>query len=86
MILLDLARENNIYNNYSHTARVDWKIEKTTEAYPKKLESNIDKLETGLKKIDFNSSVNDDEIDNMDNKEAVHSSDGLTDDECGIIE
>ena len=83
---MDLVRENNIYNNYSHASCIDWKIEKTTEAHPKKLEFNMDKPETGLKKIDFNINVTDDEIDDMNNKEVVHPSDDLTDDVCSNIE
>ena len=83
---MDLVAENNIYNNYSHTSYVDWKIERTTEAHPKKLEFNINKPETGLKKIDFNINVNDDEIDDMNDKEAVHSSNDLVDEECSNIE
>ena len=85
-ILLDLVTESNIYNNYSDASCVGWNIEKTTEAHLKKLEFNIDKPETGLKKIDFNINVNDNEIDDMNDKKSVHPSDDLTDDECSNIE
>ena len=77
-ILLDLVTGNNIYDNYSHASCVDWEIEKTPEAHPKKLEFNIDKPETGLKKTDLNINVNDDEIDDMNDEEVVHPSDDLT--------
>ena len=79
-ILLDLVTESDIYDNYSYASCVNWEIEKTPEAHPKKLEFNIDKPATGLKKIDFNINVNDDEIDDMNDKETVHLNDGLTDD------
>ena len=39
-----------------------------------------------MKKIDFKINVNDNEIDDIDNVEAVHQSDDLTDDECSNIE
>ena len=65
---------------------VNWEIEKTPKTYSKKLEFNIDKPETGLKKIDFNININDDVIDNMNNKEVVHPSDDLKDDEYNNIE
>ena len=83
---MDLVTENNIYDNYSHTSCVDWEIKKTTEAYPKKLEFNIDKLETGMKQIDSNINVNDNEIDDIYDKEALHPSDNLADDKCSNIE
>ena len=85
-VLLDIVTKNNIYNNYSHTSYVDWKIEKTTEAHPKKLELNINKSETDLKKIDFNINVNDNEINDMNDEEAVHSSNDLTNDGYNNIE
>ena len=85
-ILSDVIIESDIYDNYSHTLCVDWKIEKTPEARSKKLEFNIDKPKTGLKKIDFNININDNEIDDMNSQEVVHSSDDLTDDECSNIE
>ena len=46
----------------------------------KKIEFNIDKPETGLKKIDFNIITNNDEIDDMNDDEIVHPSDDLADD------
>ena len=45
-----------------------WEIEKTSETPAKKLEFNIDKPETGLKKIDFNIITNNDEIGDMNDK------------------
>ena len=65
LILLDLVTENNIYDNYSYTSCVNWEIEKTPETHPKKLEFNIDKPKTGLKKIYFNIIVNNNEMDDM---------------------
>ena len=79
-ILLDLITESDIYDNYSYASHVNWEIEKTPGTHPKKLEFNIDKPETDLKKIDFNINVNDDEIDDMNDEEVVHSSDNLADD------
>ena len=85
-ILLDLVTESDIYDNYSYVLCVDWKIEKTPEAHPKKLEFNIDKPETDLKKIDFNINVSDNEIDDMNDKEVVHPSGDLTNDDYSNIE
>ena len=51
-----------------------------------KLEFNINKPETGLKKIDFNFNVNDDEIDDMNNEIVVHPSNDLTNDDYSNIE
>ena len=48
-ILSDLVTGSDIYDNYSYASFVDWEIEKTPEAHPKKLEFNINKSETGLK-------------------------------------
>ena len=81
LILSDLVTENNIYNNYSYASYLKWEIEKTSEAHLQILEFNIKKPETDLKKIDFNTNINDNEIDDMNNKEKVHSSDDLIDDE-----
>ena len=61
---------------------IDWEIEKTPKADPKKLKFNINKPETGLKKIDFNINVSDNKIDYINDKEVVHPSDDLTDDDC----
>ena len=85
-ILLDLVTESDIYDNYSYTICVDLEIENTPEAHPNKLEFNIEKPEIGLKKIDFNINVNNDEIDDMNDKETVHPSDDLTDDNYSNIE
>ena len=80
-ILLDMVTESDIYNNYSYISCYNWEIEKTPEAHPKKLESNIDKPETSLKKIDFIINVNDNEINDMNDEEVVHLSYDLTDDD-----
>ena len=61
LILSNIVTESDIYNNYSYTSCVNWEIEKTPETHPKKLEFNIDKPDTGLKKIDFNLIVIDDD-------------------------
>ena len=72
-ILSNTVTESDIYDNYSYTSCVNWEIEKTSETPSKKLEFNIDKPETGLKKIDFNIITNNDEIDDMyDNKMNYH--------------
>ena len=65
---------------------VDWEIEKSPATHPKKLEFNIDKPEAGLKKIDFNITVNDDEIDDLNNNKVIHPSDDLTADDYSNIE
>ena len=49
-ILLDRVTKSDIYDNYSYTSCVFWEIEKTSETHLKKLEFNIDKPETGIKK------------------------------------
>ena len=85
-IILYLVTESDIYNNYSYASFVDWEIEKTPEAHPKKLEFNMDKPKTYLKKIDFNIIVNDNKINDMNDRGAVHPSDDLTDDDYSNIE
>ena len=75
-----MMHESNIYDNYIYASFADWDIEKIFEANPKKLEFNIDNPETELKKIDFNINVSNDEIDNMNDKEAIHLSGNLTND------
>ena len=85
-ILLDLVAESDIYVNYSRALYVDWEIEKTLEVYLKKLEFNIDKPETDLKKIDFNINVNTDEINDMNNEEAVHPNNDITDNDYNNID
>ena len=66
--------------NYSYASCVIWEIEKTPAIHPKKLEFNIDIPETGLKKIDFNIIINNNEIGDMNNNKIVHPSDDLADD------
>ena len=80
-ILSDLVTRSDIYDKYSYASFVDWENEKRSEAHPKKLEFNIDKLEIDLKMIDFNINVNDDGIDDHERQKVVHLSDDLTDDE-----
>ena len=50
------------------------------ETPSKKLEININKPETGLKKIDFNIITNNNEINDMNNDKMVCHSDNLTND------
>ena len=52
-ILSNTVTESDICDNYSYNSRINWEIEKTPETHSKKIEFNIDKPETGLKKIDF---------------------------------
>ena len=73
----NIVKESDIYNNYTYTSCVNWEIEKTPETHSKKLEFNIDKPETGLKEIDSNININNNQIDDMNNKEVVHTSDDL---------
>ena len=86
LILLNIVIESDIYNNHSYTSCVNWEIEKTPETHSKKLEFIIDKLETGLNMINFNITINDDEIDIMNNNKVVHSSDDIADDDYSYIE
>ena len=85
-ILSDLFTNGDIYDNDSYASYADWKIEKTPKINPKKLEFNINKPEIYLKAIEFNINVNNDEIDDMNDKEAVHPNDGLVDDNNNNIE
>ena len=78
-ILLDTVTENDIYDSYSYTSRINWEIEKTPETHSKKLEFNIDKPLTGLKKIYFNIITINDEINDMNDDEMVHPNDYLAD-------
>ena len=59
---------------------MNWEIEKTPETPSKKLELNIDKPETGLKKIDFNIIPNNNEIDDMNNDKVVCHNNNPTND------
>ena len=79
-IISNIVTESYIYDNYSYALCVNWEIEKTPETHPKKLEFNINKPETGLKKIDSNIIFNNDEIDDMNNDKIFHPSDDLADD------
>ena len=79
-IISNTVTESDIYNNYSYTSCVNWEIEKTSETPSKKLEFNIDKPETGLKKIDFNIITNNDEINVMNNNKMDFYSNTLTND------
>ena len=86
LILSNIVTESDIYNNYSYTSCVNWEIKKTPETCLKKLEFNINKSGTGLKKIDFNINVNNDEVDDINNKIVVHPSNDLTNDDYSNIE
>ena len=88
LFLLDLFTNGDIYDIDIYASYADWKIEKTPETNPKKLEFNINKPEIDLKKIDFNINVNvkDNEINDKNNKEAVHLSSDLIDDNNNNIE
>ena len=81
MLLLKLFN-----NNYNYTSCVNWEVEKTPETYVKKLEFNINKSETGLKKIDLSTNVIDGKIDDMNNKIVVYPSDDLTNNNYSNIE
>ena len=83
---MDIVTNSDLYDNDSYASYANWKIKKTHEADPKKLEFNIDKPETDLKKIEFNINVNDNEIDDMNDEEAVHINDGLAGDNNNKIE
>ena len=80
MILSNTVIESDIYNKYSYTSYVNWEIKKTPKASLKKLKFNIDKTETGLKKIDLNVITNNNEIDDINDNKMVYSSDNLTND------
>ena len=86
MILLNIVTQSEIYDNYSYTSCVNWEIEKTPDTYQKKLKFDINRPEKGLKNIYFNISVNNNEIDDMNDDEIVHSIDDLVDDVCSNIE
>ena len=79
-ILSNTVTENDTYNNCSYTSCINWEIEKTPGTHSKKLEFNINKPETSLKKIDFNIINNFDEIDDKNDDIRDHSSNDLTDD------
>ena len=78
LILLNTVIENDSYNNCSYTSCIKWKIKKSPETHPKKLESNNKKSETSLKKIDFNIINNFDEIDDKTDNIMDHSSNDLS--------
>ena len=80
MIILELFINIDIYDNDSYASYTDWKIEKTPQVNPNKLEFNIDKPKPDLKKIGFKINVNDYEINDINDKEAVHPDGGLADD------
>ena len=71
-ILLDLFVDNHLYDNDSYASDTDLK--------------NGKKPETGLKKIEFDINVNDNEIDDLNNKAKVHIKDSLADDNSTNIE
>ena len=53
LILSNIVTESDIYDSYSYTSCINWEIEKTPDTHLETLEFNIDKPETGLNKIDF---------------------------------
>ena len=59
--------ESDIYGNYSYTSYVNWEIEKISETPSKKIEFNMNKPETGLKKTSSNIINNNDEINDINN-------------------
>ena len=61
-ILSNTVTESDIYDNYSYTSHINWEIEKIPETHSKKIEFNIDKPETGLKKMI--NDMNDEELGN----------------------
>ena len=76
-IISDFFTESDIYDNYSYASFADWEIEKIPKYNQKKLEFNIEKPETDLKKMDANINVNDNEINDMNNKEVGYASGDL---------
>ena len=71
-ILLDLFSDNDLYDNDNYAFDADWKIGK--------------KPETDLKKIVFDINVNNNEINDLNNKDTLHLKDGLADDNNAGIE
>ena len=61
-ILSNTVTESDVYNNYTYTSCVNWEIEKTSKTSLKKLEFNINKPQTGPKKIDFNIITNNNKV------------------------
>ena len=72
LILLDLFTNNDIYDNDSYASDADWKVGK--------------KPETHLEKIVFNIDVDNNEIDDLNDENAIHLKDGLADDNNTDIE
>ena len=84
-ILLNTVTESDIYNNYSYTSCVNWEIEKISETPSKKLEFNIKKPETSLKKTDFNIITNNDEINDMSNNKMDYHCNNSTNNRCQFL-
>ena len=84
--LSDLFTKSDIYDNDSYVSYTEWEIKKTPEANPKEVEFNINKPEIDLKKIDFNVNLNNDRIDDKNDKETIHPSGDLTDNNDSNIE
>ena len=80
LIISNTVKENDIYDNYSSTSRINWEIKKTPKTYSQKLKFNIDKPVTSLKKIDFNIINTIDENDDKNDNIMDHSSNDLTND------
>ena len=86
LVISNIVTESGIYDNYCYASCVNWEIKKTPETNSKKLEFNINKPETDLKKIYLKININDDEIDDLNNKKVVHPSNDLTGDDYNNIE
>ena len=71
-ILPDLFASNDIYDYDSYVSDADWKVGK--------------KPETHLEKIVFNIDVDNNEIDDLNDENAIHLKDGLADDNNTDIE
>ena len=77
---IEYSYKNDICDNCSYTSCITWKIKKTPETHSKKVEFNINKPGTSLKKTNLNIINNFDEIDDKNNDIRDHFSNNLTDD------
>ena len=85
-ILSHTVIQNDVQDNYSYASCVIQKIKKTPKTYLEKFEFSIDKPKTGLKEIDFNIIVNNNEIDNMNKDKITHENNDLANDVQSNIE
>ena len=74
---MNLFTNGDLYDDDSYASCANWKLEKKPGTDPKKIEFNIGSPGTDLKEIEFNINVNDNAINDLNNKEAVHLNDGL---------